>query len=264
MKISVKNTSSPGAMFSENTNNVLLSIYEWILENNYPFVEFKQMRLILASEKGINDNNARNIYPLLRNCGFIRYVKNEVINTSYFFTNTGLAYAKLLKTEKLIHNDSSYSDSMKKSALHKIDETKANLIYKGLTELLRIESNYKEPFVDIISFLLMYKKINKKEFALLLFEKENGDPSFLENMSEKLFNFRNGFLSLDVDVDVRNDINVREMSGKQRRNEGLQYLTSFGYFVGLLTEAKLVTKNGDDYFVVIENKIHELELLLEE
>ena len=50
MKIVVQNPSSPGAMFSNNTNEVLKRIFDWIIENNYPVLPFKKMRSRLASE----------------------------------------------------------------------------------------------------------------------------------------------------------------------------------------------------------------------
>jgi hypothetical protein len=45
MRIEIENTSSPGASFTENTNNVLLKTNDWIKEhNNYvlPFREFRK------------------------------------------------------------------------------------------------------------------------------------------------------------------------------------------------------------------------------
>lgn len=46
MEITIENCPSPGAQFSENTNNVLKSIYHWILDNNFPELEFIELSLI--------------------------------------------------------------------------------------------------------------------------------------------------------------------------------------------------------------------------
>ena len=67
MIIEIENTSSPGASFTSNTNSVLLKTYEWICEHKGISIPFKEFRMRLQSEKGINDNNNRNIYPLLKN-----------------------------------------------------------------------------------------------------------------------------------------------------------------------------------------------------
>lgn len=83
MRIDINNCSSPGASFTENTNRVLICTLQWIRENNYPVIEFKTLRTILEKKYGVNNNNARNIYPLLKNCGFINYSKG-VIETEHF------------------------------------------------------------------------------------------------------------------------------------------------------------------------------------
>ena len=70
MEITIENCPSPGAQFSENTNKVLKLIYYWIRDNDFPELEFIEFRRKLEGI-GINDNNARNIYPLMKNSGFI-------------------------------------------------------------------------------------------------------------------------------------------------------------------------------------------------
>ena len=64
MIIEIENTSSPGASFTSNTNSVLLKTYEWICEHKGISIPFKEFRMRLQSEKGINDNNNRNMIPV--------------------------------------------------------------------------------------------------------------------------------------------------------------------------------------------------------
>ena len=92
MKIRINNPSSPGAMYSDNTNETLIGAFDWIEENGFPTIGFKQLREKLVSEKGINDNNARNVFPLARTCGFVSYRKNSQIDTNHFFTKRGNRY----------------------------------------------------------------------------------------------------------------------------------------------------------------------------
>lgn len=260
MKITVQNPSSPGAMFSNNTNDVLKRIYDWIIENDYPFLSFREMRNRLASEKGINDNNARNIYPLVRNCDFVSYAKNENISTNAFFTRTGLAYVKLLKTIDLINEDSTYSESRKRDALSQVNKTIEGLVYLGIEQLLKKDSNYKADFKNTIKYIISYGKISKKEFALLLYSYNHLSESELNECVRK---YREALIDIEVSVDVRNDINLRNSSGNQRRNEGIEYLTAYGYYTGLLCQAGLIDKN-DDYFIINNDKRDYLQHLVED
>ena len=102
MYIIIENCSSPGAHFSKNTNKVLMLINEWIVENHYPRVAFIEFRRSLEHDKGINGNNARNIYPLLKNSGLVDYTPGEKLDTKTFFTKKGKAYLETLETIELI------------------------------------------------------------------------------------------------------------------------------------------------------------------
>ena len=210
--------------------------------------------------RGINDNNARNIYPLVRNCAFVSYTKNENISTNTFFTRTGLAYVKLLKTIDLINDDSTYSQSKKREVLSRIKKTIEGLVYLGIEQLIKKESNYKADFIRTIKYIIKYNKINKKEFALLLYSYHHLDELELDEYVRK---FRLSIIDVETYVDVRNDIDLRNSSGNQRRNEGIEYLTAYGYYTGLLYQAGLVDKN-DDYFVVRNDKKDYLQRLVED
>lgn len=264
MDILVKNTSSPGAMFSKNTDQTMVSAFDWIQNNNSPTLPFKEFRSRLASEYGINDNNARNIYPLLRNCGFVSYEKNGDIDTKLFFTNTGQAYVKLLKTLALIESDTSYTNVQKEEASNKIELIKQNIVYGGLKRLLSMESNYKIPFLNVIKYLLAFSKINKKEFALQIYAYDKYGENFVTSIRDIVEKYRNEVLEINVLVDVRNDIDIREASGNSRRTEGIEYLTSFGYFTGLLLEAGLVYKNKSYFVLSDDNKIKIKNLIKED
>ena len=265
MKIRINNPSSPGAMYSDNTNEALIGAFDWIEDNGFPTIGFKQLREKLVSEKGINDNNARNIFPLARACGFVSYKKNSPIDTNLFFTKRGNAYIQLLKTKKLISGDDNYSGDQKKSASKSINSIISNIIYDGLRDLLLLdESNYKSTLKDIINYLLRFGKINKEEYALMLYGRNNYNDSFLDDISELVVNYRNHQLDLEIEVEVRDDMATNDSADKTTRVEGIGYLSSYTYFVGLLSEANLITDIQDNYYFVVENNAHKLEDLMED
>ena len=85
MEFIIENCSSPGAQFSRSTNQVMLKIAEWINLNNEPDLMFIDFRRRLEKEAKINDNNARNIYPLLKNGGLVEYQAGGELETGSFF-----------------------------------------------------------------------------------------------------------------------------------------------------------------------------------
>lgn len=255
MIISIENTSSPGASFTDNTNNVILKTHEWIVEHNGEVLPFLDFRMKLQEDKKINDNNNRNIYPLMKNCGFVKYEKGSSLNVSYFFTNIGMAYILTLQSKKLLLS-SGYSDQQKKDATQKLDDVKSELIYKGIKRLVAQDNvNYVEPFQDLIKFLLVFNKICKEEYAYLLYEKKRQYDilNAIDFAKENINLYRNGQLAFDVSVTIRNDINIRGKTNNENRTEGLSYLTSYGYFISLLQQANLVIKDGK-YFLINHKK----------
>lgn len=261
MIIEIENTSSPGASFTPNTNYVLLKTYEWICEHSGIELPFKQFRMRLQSEKGINDNNNRNIYPLLKNGGLASYEKGGKIKVDRFYTNTGLAYVKTLQAMTILE-ESEYEKEQKDAAAKKFESILEEIVSGVLKNIMhQPDVNYVEPFQDLIHFLLRFEKISKEEFAYLLFEKqEHGMGKSLDSISEAIQAYRCGDMKIDVHVNVRNDKKIREVTNMDKRKEGLAFLTSYGYFISLLQQAGLVKKD-DKYYVVNEAKRTILEEL---
>lgn len=257
MIISIENTSSPGASFTKNTNDVLLKTYEWIREHKDYEMPFYDFRMSLQEDKKINDNNNRNIYPLLRNCGLVNYDgKGKLLPVDHFFTKTGLAYVKTLQAANEIQILPGYTKEQIMQASKKFDEIISEIVFKGLKILMeQPDVNYVEPFQDLIKFIIAYEKICKEEFAYLIFEKKQAKrkEDVIQNVSENIKAFRNKSLSFDVQVMVRNDISLRERTHSEYRVEGISYLTSYGYFIGLLQQADLVFKDGK-YFKINASK----------
>lgn len=264
MRIEIENTSSPGTSFTENTNEVLLKTSDWIQSHAESVLPFKEFRMTLQREKGINDNNLRNIYPLLKNSGLIQYENRGSLAVKHFFTKTGQAYVTALDTKRLLRADGPFSDAQKQKATQKLDRIIAEIIRDALAKLFsNQELNYIEPFKGFISYLLTYEKINKVEFAYFLFERKSASiADALKNMQPNVAAYRAGTLTFDVNVSVLNDIKLREKTNSDKRKEGLSFLTSYTYFSSLLLQANLIVKQ-DGYFVLNPECRDELEKLLE-
>ena len=249
MKIIVNNTSSPGASFTDNTNNVLLKTYHWIKKHPNENISFKDFRMRLQSDEGINDNNNRNIYPLLKNGGLVEYEANAAINTSSFFTETGLAYVKILESLNML-DSAIYTEEQISGSQKRFEEIKQEIIYGVLVKLVEDnETNYVEPLINLCKFLLEFDKISKVEYAYMLYE--TNDKSFeeaLPSLKNNIHLYREGTIDFEIDVNVRNDIEIRNATKSNTRNEGLSYLTSYTYFVALLQQAGLIYKDGKYYF----------------
>ena len=255
MKIVIRNTSSPGASFTDNTNEVLLKTYEWILAHQNLEISFRDFRSRLEQEMNINDNNNRNIYPLLKNAGMAEYEKGGTINVSSFFTNTGVGYVETLKLIKMI-NSGNYNDEQKSFAIKKSEEILQEIVYKGLLNIIGVnDTNYVQPLKDLICFLINYEKISKEEYAYFLYERSNNDSTSatLSNIKNNIEKYRKSEIIFEVEVEVRNDTEIREETNADNRKEGLSYLTSFTYFTGLLQQAGMTYKDGK-YFVLSPNK----------
>ena len=135
MEFIIENCSSPGAQFSRSTNQVMLKIAEWINQNNEPDLMFIDFRRRLEKEAKINDNNARNIYPLLKNGGLVEYQAGGELETGSFFTRRGKAYIIALETKALI-DSSDYTKKQKEAASVEVDQILENIVYDSVKLLI--------------------------------------------------------------------------------------------------------------------------------
>lgn len=254
MKFQINNPSSPGASFTPNTNSVLLKTYEWITEHEGLVIPFREFRMKLQTDKGVNDNNNRNIYPLLKNGGLVSYERGGSILVDNFFTRTGLAYVKALQAKSLLNNQS-YTKEKIKQASKKFDDILSEIIYGALLEIVKhTDVNYIEAFQDLVCFLCKFDKISKEEFALLIYSRTSKSINdSLSAIEDYVRQHRAGNLDFEISVQVRNDIDLREQTMQSKRQENLSFLTSYGYFIGLLQQAGLIQKS-EKYHQVVESQ----------
>lgn len=263
MDIIIENCSSPGAHFSENTNKVLLQINDWIVENDYPKLLFIEFRRSLQRDKKINDNNARNIYPLLKNSGLVEYQPGGELNTRNFFTNRGKAYLEALETINLI-NESDYSNEQKKKANEQLIEIIESIIYDSVEKLLKNKNlSYSESLKWYLRYLKEYGKINKQEFAYMVYlMNSNDNKNWREKSKDVIKAFRNKEIDINVSVRVRNDLRTQEKTGETNRLENISYFTAYSFYSGLINQTGL-TKKIKDYYYLKELSYDKLYYLLE-
>jgi hypothetical protein len=238
-----------------------LKTYEWIREHKGESLLFKDFRMKIESDKGMNDNNNRNIYPLLKNGGLVNYESGGLLYVDNFYTKTGLAYVKTLEAMSLLESEG-YSKEQIRQAEKKFEDILSEIIFGALKKIVKqLEVHYVEHFQDLIRFILKYGKISKIEYAYLLYIKQKHDiDESLKIIQEQVYLYRKGDLDFEISVKVRNDIDLRERTKTDNRAEALSFLTSYGYFTGLLKQAGLVKKH-DKYFSIIEEKRTMLEIL---
>lgn len=263
MNIIIENCSSPGAHFSKNTNKVLLLIKEWIVENHYPKITFIEFRRSLEHDKGINDNNARNIYPLLKNSGLVDYVPGGELSTEAFFTNKGKAYLEALETIELIKN-SDYSKMQKEKAIQEVEGIKERIIYGCVKKLLKNDTlNYSESLRWYLEYLKEYGKVNKQEFAYMVYLMNSDDKESWKEKSKIVISaFRNEEMDINVEVKVRNDLKIKEKTGETTRLENISYFTAYSFYSSLINQTGL-TKKVKDYCCLNESASDMLVDLLE-
>lgn len=252
MEIIIENCSSPGAHFSTNTNNVLLKIYQWIQKNSAPNLPFIEFRRRLENEAKINDNNARNIYPLLKNGGLVEYQPGGELESKSFFTKRGLAYLKALETKELIEQ-SDYSKQQKDKATEQVDEILSSIVCDTVELLIENkELNYSKSLQWYLLFLSKFGKINKQEFALMVYVMTKNEETWEEEISPLITQYRNNDIEIEVKVRVRNDKKIQANTGETTRLEDISFFTAYSFYSSLIDQAG-ITRKVRDYHCVIDN-----------
>lgn len=256
MRIVIENCSSPGAMFTPNTDFVIDSCYDWTQQNPGGSSQFVDFRKTVSQKYNFNDNNARNIFPLLKNLGFISYEKGHEISFDSFFTSTGEAYAKCNQAMSILKKKDELSND-EKAALKKFELLKSKIICKSLPRIIgKNKTSYSNELMVLIESLKRYKKINRIEFAYMLHLLQSKQSNDIFDEFDVVINqFRNGVIQIEVKVKVRNDNDIKDRTGMNTRLEDISYLTSYSYFIGLLLQAGLVKKDKDYICVVNSNDI---------
>lgn len=252
MDIVVRNTSSPGALFSENTKNSIIAYYDYCQENINRIDAFSEFRREVCTVKGTNNDNDRNVFPLIKNLGFILYTPRKDIEYANFFTKNGIALVKLLKTEQeLEKTKSQLGEGNYIAAKNILNVLIEELIYYGLWDAIQIKDspmNYKEVLLQTLRFISAYGSVNKVEFCYMLYCSQNG----IACSDQTINDYRSGIIEINVIADTydksRGDASVRKTSA-------IGSITCYLYITGLLEAAGVIKKNNNRYFIKPENKV---------
>lgn len=268
MDIFIKNPPASGANFSENTYQSILKYAEFINRHADMVAPFGSFRESVSAETGTNIKNDRTIYPMLRYLGFINYKKGEDLCYRDFFTATGKALVKFisLRRELLILEKQTDKEKLQKinQAMIKAEDAISDLIFYGLKYLFKSfddkEVSYRRYLIYSIRFMLLYKSINKAEYAFLIYSIDNGNV-FSQEFEKKINLYRTGELEINYKVDAYD----KKRGGNIRRKASAGNLTAYGYQMNLLKSAGIVIKpENEERFYLNEKNIDQIHDLLEQ
>ena len=249
MQFVVENSPSPGAKFTDNTKNSIIAYYE--ICEKYPsrISSFAEYRDTVTKEKKTNPQNDRNIFPFLRNLGFVKYGKDD-IRYGDLFTQRGNALVKTLRAQKIFKvNEDDLSEEQRKSVNEKLQSMLEELISFGLWQAIKDKSGsmtYRDALLQTLRFLLDFNNYDKKEFAYMVYCNAN-DCYDIKKMAQILSEYRSGDLEFEIKVDI---YDKKSGSALNRKLDGLEKLTCYTYITGLLEAAGIVHKIGKRYSMV--------------
>ena len=180
----------------------------------------------------------------------------EVIKALSVYVEAGKEFDGLLELKKEKLSDE------ERLALTKLRLLKSKIIRNALPKIVgKNKTNYSNELFLLIDSLKRYNKINRVEFAYMLYllqSKKSND--FFEELNEIIKQYRNNLLQIEVKVRVRNDNVIKERTRSDTRLEDISFLSSYSYFSGLLIQAGLA-KKSKDYLCAID--INDIDKFLE-
>ena len=149
-------------------------------------------------------------------------------------------------------------------AMRKAEDAISDLIFYGLKHLFKSfddkEVSYRRYLLYLIKFMLLYKSINKAEYAFLIYSIDNGNV-FSKEFEQKINLYRIGELEINYKVDAYD----KKRGGNIRRKASAGNLTAYGYQMNLLKSAGVVIKpENEERFYLNEKNIDQIHDLLEQ
>lgn len=242
--IVVKQISNPGLSFTENTNDKLILMADAIFQNPSQIMSYQEFQDFVMDKNIFSNSYIRSFIPFLYNLGFINSY-NE-INFSSFFTKLGLSYIDILKTIKKVDS----SDESLAYAKKELNIIKSDIISLGLLNMRNTSFKFFDKYCDILYFLKKYNTINRDEFNIIQFCKQNNlkvqdyITSYRENPHEFIISI------LD---------NSNQIVDYKRNN-------AYNYFIALLAEEQcnFVAKIDQHNYKLNYERIKLINSILEE
>lgn len=265
MDIIVRNPPASGANLSNNTNNSILCYAEFIKGKGDVTEPFSKFREDVSKEMGTNIKNDRTIYPMLKYLGLISYEKGADLHYPDFFTKTGNAYVNTLRLKAQMEESQRMNPNNKEiqNGIAVIQEMLHEIILHGLQHLFMHYDDdvvsYRKYLINLISFLLRFNSIDKKEFAYLSYAYDNklvNDVAFANSISD----YRAGNLDFNIVVDAYD----KNKGGTVRKKATGSNLTAYGYHMSMLEGAGIVQKKQDGRFYLLSKNREKITSIIEQ
>lgn len=214
--IVLKQISNPGISFTKDMNSKLLSMYEIMQDNSSFEKNYQEFQQFMISNNLFTGSYIRSFIPFLYNVGIVKNY-SKIIKFNDFFTPKGKAYILILKNLKITYK---YDTPKFKNTLDCMNNIKNDLIALFLNNM--IKSNYKfyDKYCDILIFLKNFKTINREEFYIMEYCKQNS-----LNLSEFINNYRINKEDIKINI-IDNSENIVSY-----RNNN-----AFNYYIALLSK----------------------------
>ncbi|MBM6685599.1 hypothetical protein H9X90_10610 [Faecalicatena contorta] len=251
MDIVVSTPGSPGTTFTDNVKNQIVVIYD-VVNSTDDFDNVSGLRTYLEVHYGFKQTYTRNILAFLQNCGIVTYQNVDGFQNKKFFTNIGCAYVDILKCLQIANEE---PESPERDAVIRDLKNIEEIIYFQCLKLMMMKTdcNYAEDFFDVLRFTDRYQHIDSTEYLLIQYEREQNHRDFLSKMQQRLFQYRDRLISINVKTKTKNDSNGKTKS-----------VNSFPYVQGNFTKAGVFVKNKDNQFFINEKRRTEVDSAIKE
>lgn len=242
--IIMRQISNPGLSFTDNINDKIILMSEVIFRNSNLVMNYQEFQNYIIQKNIFSGSYIRSFIPFLYNLGLINNYRE--INFSAFFTKLGLSYIEIIKTIKVANHSNEKLDDIKKS----LNTIKNDIIVLGLLNMKDSISEYFDKYCDILQFIKKYNTINREEFNILQFCKQNhlDDHEYITSYRANPENFKISILD--------------------NRNEIVDYRTNnaYNYFIALLSEEQcnFVIKANQNNYRLNYNRISLIDSILSE
>lgn len=242
--IITRQISNPGLSFTDNINDKIILMSEVIFKNSNLVMNYQEFQNYIIEKNIFSGSYIRSFIPFLYNLGLINNYRE--INFSVFFTKLGLSYIEIIKTIKVANLSNEKLDDIKKS----LNTIKSDIIVLGLLNMKDSISEYFDKYCDILQFMKKYNTINREEFNILQFCKQNNldDHEYINSYRANPENFKISILD--------------------NRNEIVDYRTNnaYSYFIALLSEEQcnFVIKTNQNNYKLNYNRISLIDSILSE
>ncbi len=242
--IIVRQISNPGLSFTENINDKIILMSEVVFQNQTQKMSYQQFQQYIIDRDVFSGSYIRSFIPFLYNLGLINNYSE--ISFSNFFTKLGLSYIEIIKTIKKIN----FSNEELSDTKNYLNTIKSDIIVLGLLNMRNSTFEYFDKYCDILQFLKKYNTINREEFNILQFCKQNSlnDYEYINGYRTNPENFKISILD--------------------NRNEIVDYRTNnaYNYFIALLSEEQcnFVNKVNQNNYKLNYDRISLIDSILAE